>query len=154
MQSLFFSPEEAVNGWIVGGGPVFLIPTGSDDLLSADKWGAGPTGIALKQTGPWTYGALANHICSFAGEDERRHISATFLQPFVSYTTPSAWSFTLQTESTYDWKNEQWTIPIGGLVSKVMTIGKQPVSIAGGVGISRTARTADRKDWHFALPSR
>jgi hypothetical protein len=35
VQSLFFSPKEPVNGWIVGAGPVFLVPTGSDDLLTA-----------------------------------------------------------------------------------------------------------------------
>ncbi len=63
VQSLFFSPKAPTeSGWIWGVGPVFLLPTGTDDLLSADKWGAGPTAVALKQAGPWTYGALANHI--------------------------------------------------------------------------------------------
>ena len=133
VQSLFFSPKAPVNGWIVGAGPVFLIPTGSDDLLTADKWGAGPTGVALKQSGPWTYGALANHIWSFAGESDRADVNATFLQPFLSYTTPTAWTLTLQTESTYDWEDETWTIPVGALVSKVMKIGSQPVSVGGGL---------------------
>src|SRR5206468_7964292 len=104
VQSVFFSPKATTaSGWIWGAGPVLLLPTGSDDLLSAKKWGAGPTGVALKQQGPWTYGALANHIWSFAGNNGRPDISATFLQPFVTYTTPTAWSFMLNTESTYDW---------------------------------------------------
>jgi hypothetical protein len=134
VQSLFFSPKAPTKGgWIWGAGPVFLLPTGSDDLLTADKWGAGPTGVVLKQQGPWTYGALANHIWSFAGADDRADISSTFLQPFLSYTTPSAVSYTLQTESTYDWKNEQWSVPIGAIVSKVTRIGGQQVSISGGV---------------------
>ena len=88
--------------------------------------------MVLRQQGPWTYGALANHVWSFAG-DERADISSTFLQPFLSYTTPSAVSYALQTESTYDWKNEQWSAPIGAIVSKVTTIGGQTVSIAGGI---------------------
>ena len=71
VQSLFFSPVKPVDGWILGAGPVFLLPTGSDDLLTTDKWGAGPTGVALKQQGPWTYGALANHLWSFAGDSDR-----------------------------------------------------------------------------------
>ena len=33
-------------------------------------------------------------------------IDATFLQPFLSYTTTDAWTFTLNTESTYDWESE------------------------------------------------
>ena len=133
VQSVFFSPKApTAGGWIWGAGPVFLLPTGSDDLLTVDKWGAGPTGVALKQEGRWTYGLLANHIWSFGGSGDQ-DVNATFAQPFVSYTTPAAWSYTFQTESTYDWENTQWTVPISGVVSKVTTVGDQLVSFAGGV---------------------
>jgi len=72
VQSVFFSPKApTAGGWIWGAGPVFLLPTGSDDLLSVNKWGAGPTGVALKQEGAWTYGLLANHIWSFAGSGKQ-----------------------------------------------------------------------------------
>ncbi|MEJ2470806.1 MAG: hypothetical protein P8Y96_06785 [Desulfuromonadales bacterium] len=134
VQSLFLSPKEPTSGgWIWGAGPVFLLPTGSDDLLTADKWGAGPTAVALKQQGPWTYGMLGNHIWSFAGESDRADINLSFLQPFVSYTTPSALTYGLNTESSYDWKNEEWSMPLNATVSKVTKIGDQLVSIGGGV---------------------
>jgi hypothetical protein len=133
VQSLFFSPKAPTkSGWIWGAGPVFLLPTATDELLGADKWGAGPTGVALKQVGPWTYGALANHLWSFAGDSDRNDISNTFLQPFVTYTTPTAWSFALQAEATYDWKAEQWNVPVGFFVSKVVRLGKQMISLQGG----------------------
>lgn len=116
-QSFFFSPKApTASGWIWGAGPVLLLPTGSDDQLTADKWGAGPTAVALKQQGPWTFGALANHVWSFAGNADRADVSNTFLQPFLSYTTPTAWTFSLNTESTYGSKNNDWTIPINGVV--------------------------------------
>ena len=134
VQSVFFSPKApTAGGWIWGAGPVFLLPIGSEDLLTADKWGAGPTGVVLRQRGPWTYGVLANHIWSFAGNTNREEVSKTFLQPFLSYTTPTAWTFSLNTESTYDWKNEQWSVPVNGVVSKVTKIGSQLVSVGGGV---------------------
>jgi hypothetical protein len=134
VQSVFFSPKApTAGGWIWGAGPVFLFPTGSDDLLTADQWGAGPTAVALRQQGPWTYGGLANHIWSFAGDAHRPEVNATFLQPFLSYTTPTAWTFTIMTESTYDWNNSQWSVPINGVVSKVFQIGGQILSAAGGV---------------------
>ena len=134
VQSLFFSPKAPSEaGWIWGVGPVFLLPTGSDDLLTADKWGVGPTAVALKQENGWTYGALANHIWSFAGEDNRSDISATFVQPFLSFTTPDAITYAINTESTYDWKNSDWTIPLNATVSKVTKFGDQLVSIGGGV---------------------
>jgi len=69
---------------IWGVGPVFLFPTATDDLLGTEKWGAGPTAVVFKQTGPWIYGGLANHIESFAGEGGRADISSTYINPFVS----------------------------------------------------------------------
>ena len=55
VQSIFFSPKApTASGWIWGAGPVLLLPTGSDDLLTADKWGAGPTAVVLKQSNGWT----------------------------------------------------------------------------------------------------
>jgi hypothetical protein len=108
VQSLFFSPvAPTAGGWIWGAGPVFLLPTGTNRLLTTDKWGVGPTAVALRQQGPWTSGLLGNHIWSFAGDSDRRDISTTFLQPFLSYTTPTAWTYTLQSESTYDWESQR-----------------------------------------------
>jgi hypothetical protein len=134
LQSFFVSPAApTANGWIWGAGPVLLLPTGSDDLLTADKWAAGPTAVALRQQGPWTVGALANHLWSFAGDDDRADINRTFLQPFVSYTTPTAWTYTLQSESAYDWEASEWSVPIRAVASKIVRVGKLPVSIAGGI---------------------
>jgi hypothetical protein len=112
VQSFFFSPKAPVGGWIMGGGSVFLYPSASDDGLGAQKWGAGPTAVLLKQISGWTYGTLANHLWSFAGTHSRKEVSATFLQPFVSYTTKTYTTFGVNTESTYDWQNSQWTVPI------------------------------------------
>ena len=134
VQSLWLSPEQpTASGWIWGVGPVFLFPSGSDDLLTTDKWGAGPTAVALKQLGPWTFGGLTNHIWSYAGEDDRSDINATFIQPFVTYTTKTAVSVTAMTESTYDWDAEQWSVPLFLMVTKVAKIGSQMVSFGGGV---------------------
>ncbi|WP_037084171.1 hypothetical protein [Rhizobium sp. CF122] len=133
LQSFFLSPAKPTeNGIIWGVGPVFLLPTATDEFLGSGKWGAGPTGVALKQDGPWTFGILANHVWSFAGQSDRADVSSTFLQPFISYTTHEAWTFSLNTESTYDWENDEWSIPINFQVSKVVKFGEQPVSF--GVG--------------------
>ncbi|WP_200821298.1 transporter [Oceanicoccus sp. KOV_DT_Chl] len=134
VQSVFFSPKApSDSGWIWGVGPVALIPTGSDDTLTGDKWGIGPTAVALKQENGWTYGALGNHIWSMDGNDDRNEISATFLQPFLSYTTADAITYTVNTESTYDWKDNRWTVPINLNISKVTKVSDQLVSIGGGV---------------------
>jgi hypothetical protein len=134
VQSFFLSPKApTASGWIWGAGPVFLLPTGSDDLLSTRKWGAGPTAVVLKQDRGWTYGALANHIWSFAGDDKRSDVNSTFLQPFLNYTTPTALTFVLNTEITYDWTGKQWSVPINALAFQVTKFGDQLVSVGGGL---------------------
>ena len=133
-QSFFFSPSKPTeSGVIWGAGPAILIPTGSDDLLSAEKWGLGPTVVVLKQDRGWTYGALANHIWSIGGESDRADISNTFLQPFLSHTTKDAWTYTVNLESSYDWKGKEWTVPVNFTVAKLTKVGGVPVSIGGGL---------------------
>lgn len=132
-QSFFFSPVKPTKGgWIWGAGPVLQIPTATDDLLGEEKWGAGPTAVVLKQEGAWTYGALVNHIWSFAGESGRDDVNRTFLQPFMSYTTKTFTTFGLNTESSYDWEREQWTVPINATVQQLLKVGKQPLALQLG----------------------
>jgi hypothetical protein len=131
-QSLFLSPSQPVNGFVWGAGPVFLVPTATDSLLGSDKWGIGPTAVGLWQGSGWTVGMLANQIWSVAGDSNEPDISAAFLQPFISYTTADAWTFSLNTESTYNWETKQWSVPINGVVSKIVRFGKLPVSLFVG----------------------
>jgi len=134
VQSLFFSPKKPTsNGVIWGIGPVFLVPAASDNALGSEKWGVGPTAVALKQDGPWTYGALANHVESFAGDSKRAYVSGTLLQPFVSYITKTKTTFGLNLESTYDWNSDQWSVPINFTVNQLLMAGKHPYQIGAGV---------------------
>ena len=133
VQSFFFSPKKPVGGLILGFGPVMLYPTATDSLLGTEQWGAGPTGLVLKQTGGWTYGLLFNHIWSYTGDSDRNYVDSTFLQPFISFTTETKTTFGINTESTYDWHNSQWIVPINLSVSQLTKIGKMPVNLALGV---------------------
>lgn len=129
--SLWASPKEpSDDGWIWGVGPAIQLPTSSDDQFGEDQWAAGPTVVGLKQIGPWTVGGLANHLWDMNGDTD---INNTFLQPFVSYTTPDAWTYAVNTESSYDWEAEKWSAPLNFQVSKLVTLGKQPVQFQGGI---------------------
>jgi hypothetical protein len=73
-----------------------------------------------------------NHIWSYAGDEGRADVSATFLQPFVSYITKTKTTFTFNAKSTYDWEREQWNVPLNFIVSQLVKIGDAPVSIFAG----------------------
>jgi hypothetical protein len=152
VQSIFFSPRAPTDsGWIWGAGPVFLLPTATGDALGSEKWGIGPTAVALKQQGPWTYGALANHIESFAGDSARADLSATFLQPFLTYVTPKQTTFALNTESTYDWDNRQWSIPVNFAVNQMVRFGDQYMQIGAGVRYWAESPDAGASGWGLRL---
>jgi hypothetical protein len=149
-QSFFFAPvSKSALTW--GVGPVFLLPIATDDRLGTDKWGIGPTVIALVQLHGWTAGALVNHIWSFAGDSDRGDIDTTFMQPFVSYTLPSGLSFTTQTETSYDWETDQWTVPLALGAAQVLKLGKLPVSV-GVFGRYWVEGAVSSPDWSIRVP--
>jgi hypothetical protein len=132
-QTLWLSPEQPSQGATIWGfGPVFLLPTATDDLLGSEKWGVGPSLILLRQTHGWTYGALMSHTWSFAGDDSRQDVSSSFLQPFLAYQTRTHTTFTINSESAYDWENEEWTVPLNAMITQLVRIGKMPVSFQFG----------------------
>ncbi len=133
VQSIFFSPKApTAGGWIWGVGPVLLLPTATDRTLGAGKWGGGPTAIVLKQVSGWTYGALLNQIWSFAGQSARADVNAAFVQPFLAYTTAKQTTLAINSESTYDWEQKQWTAPLNLSVAQLLKLGKKPVQFQFG----------------------
>jgi len=166
--SIFFSPSKP-GRFIWGAGPVFMLPSSADPLLGTAKWGIGPTIVVLKQSHGWTYGALWNHVWSFAGDDfsggvPRGDVSAGFVQPFLSYTTKTLWTLGLNAEASGNWRlyqteldgslqerdGTQWTVPIHLTATKLATFGPFPMSIGGGVGVFADA-PGGRPDWRLRL---
>lgn len=147
VQSVFFSPKKPTeNGLIWGIGPVINIPTSTKETLGPEAWAAGPTGLVLKQSGPWTYGALANHLWSFAKED-KTEINASFVQPFVSYITPKKLTYYLNTESTYNWDTKDWSVPINVGANQLMKVGNQIMQVGGGLRYWAESSEMGPKGW-------
>jgi hypothetical protein len=63
------------------------------------------------------------------------------------FTTPTAWTVALNTESTYDWRAEEWSVPINLMLSKLVHFGKQPVSFQGGIRYWADSTDAGPEDW-------
>lgn len=147
--SQFFSPRApTARGWIWGAGPVWLLPTASDEMLGGEKFGIGPTIVLLKQFGPWTVGFLGNHIRSVAGEDDRADINASFLQPFASYIfSKTKTTVGVNTEATYDWEGEAWSVPLNASVSQLFKIGPQIMQLTVGARYWAESPDGGPEDW-------
>lgn len=153
--AFWFSPKAPTSGGLIWGvGPQFLLPTATEDMLGAKKWGAGPTVILLKQQGQWTYGALAGHTWSFAGTDSRSDVNLSNIQPFISHTWPSAITVSANIEATYNFESangQEWSLPVNLTVSKVLRSGKQLMSIKGGIRYWAESPDGGAEDWGFRL---
>lgn len=133
VQSFFFSPKEPTAGGLIWGvGPVLQLPTATDDLLGEEQWGVGPTAVLLTQKDGWTAGALLNHIWSVTGENSRSDVNRSFIQPFLSYTTKTQTTLGVNTESSYDWEREQWSLPLNLTVQQLVKVGGLPLALQLG----------------------
>ena len=130
--SLFFNPLDAKGGLIWGAGGSITAPTASDDRLGSGKWSAGPTVVGLVQPSWGTYGGLARHLWSFAGEDNRRKVNQSLIEPFVNYNLDNGWYLLTDSVITVDWEiksGDKVTLPLGGGFGKIIQVGKQPMNL-------------------------
>ena len=130
--SLFLSPAHP-GKLIWGVGLAMAFPTGSPVDLSAGKFTAGPTFVALRIAGPWVYGMLANNTWSYAGQVDKAAVNFFYSQIFVNYNFgKTGWYATTAPVITANWEassGNQWTVPLGGGGGKIVRLGKLPLNL-------------------------
>jgi hypothetical protein len=138
--STFLSPSNS-SGITWGAGPMFLFPTATDGplggttedggkSLGSDKWGGGISAVGLVMPGKWVIGSLVSNVWSFAGSGDR-DINLFSWQYFINYNLPEGWYLVSAPIITADWESDSdntWTIPFGGGLGKLFSIGKQPIN--------------------------
>jgi hypothetical protein len=146
----FFSP--ARSGRIIWGvGPVFLLPAATNNALSSEKFGIGPSAVALTQPGKWTLGVLFNQIWSTSGANDRSDVNTTYLQPFANYNLGSGLSTGISLEASGNWEaDETWMAPLLFNVSKVTLLGRRPVSFSLAAGPT-LANPDGGASWRFRV---
>jgi hypothetical protein len=123
----YFSPTH-VGDIIWGVGPKLWLPTATDKALGLDKWGAGPTAVALTIQGPWLYGVLANNVWAGSGTQKANQLT---LNPFVNYNFSGGWYMASTDLITANWmakSGQQWTVPVGGGVGRLFRVGTLPIN--------------------------
>ncbi len=126
--SSFFSPMKSDVTW--GVGPIFLLPTATDDALGQDKWGGGVSAILLDTPGRWVYGGIVSNVWSLGGSGDD-DVNLFTLQYFINYNFDHGWYMMTSPIITADWEadsDHRWTVPIGLGFGKLMKIGSQPLT--------------------------
>ncbi len=123
-----FSPADA--GEVIWGlGAVFEFPTHSGNLGS-DNYSTGPVALVLSMPGDWVFGTLVQNMWSVGGSsDPVQDVNKLIWQYFVNYNFSDGWYLTTTPIMTADWtkdSGEQWTVPVGGGVGKLMKFESFP----------------------------
>ncbi len=124
-----------------GFGPTLVFPTASTNATGAGKWQAGPS-VALIYTGikNLTAGAIIQDPISYAGSASRANVNSMIISPTFTFNLKEGCFVGL---SDYNW-NFNWenggaaTVPLGVQMGKIVTLGKQPISLsveAGGTAV-------------------
>lgn len=133
--SLFVSPKPKGNlSW--GVGPAFSLPLATNpEALGSGKLSLGPTAVLFWGPGSWTLGFVVNNIWSIAGDSDRESVNKFFAQWFINYNFGGGWALGTAPIVTADWNapsGEQWVVPLGLQLSKVLKFGTMPVNVLAG----------------------
>jgi len=126
----WFSPKDS-GEWTWGVGPVFLMPTATDDVLGANKWGLGASAVLLTMPGKWVIGSLFSNVWSVEGSGNQ-DVNLFTWQYFINYNLDNGWYLVTAPINTANWEvgsDNKWTIPMGGGVGKIVKFGKLPVNL-------------------------
>ncbi len=149
----FLSPAKP-HGLIWGVGPVVQLPTSGNDRLGSDRWGLGPSVVALKMDGPWVFGALANNVWSVGGGSDPSY-NNFLLQPFVNYNFPEhpGRYLTFSPIVTANWKadsGDRWTVPLGLGIGQIVKLGMLPLNLQAS-GYYNVEKPEYGPDWQLRV---
>ena len=128
-----------------GFGPSRVFPTASSNGTGAGKYQIGPS-VALIYTGikNLTAGAVVQNPISYAGSPNRPNVNNMIISPTFTFNLKEGWFLGLSDYNwTFNWESGgtaakplgvSATVPLGVQVGKVVTIGRQPVSLSVEAG--------------------
>jgi hypothetical protein len=116
----------------LGVGPILVFPTAASDAPGVGKYQAGPAVAAIHARGRLTAGAIPQNPISFAGDPDRPEVNQLVVAPTLTITFGQGWFAGLSDFNwTFDWERHGAAlIPAGAQFGKVVTLGRQPVTLA------------------------
>lgn len=136
---------------IWGFGPSFGLDTSTSDFVGTGKWTVGPSLVVLVQPKPWTVGLLMRNLWSFAGDSSRDKVNSFMTQFFINYNLPGGWYLTSSPTITANWEapsGQQWTVPLGGGVGKLLRVGRLPLNVQVQA-FGNVVAPEDAPDWNL-----
>ncbi|MGE4537839.1 MAG: hypothetical protein AB7D37_12230 [Desulfovibrio sp.] len=135
---LLAAPDSMSGNFILGAGPVGMLPTATDYRLGKGQWAMGPAAVFGYKNRLLTVGVFPNYfwkIGSSSQGDRTPDISQGSMFYFLVFNLPKAWQIGMNPTITYDnqaTEGNRWNVPVGLFVGKTVKIGRTPVNIKVG----------------------
>ena len=132
-----------------------ILPTSTDQNVSRDQYLLGPEFALGKITGWGLIGAQAKHLTNVYGEgDGDWDTNMSSLQLLFAYGLGNGWQIESSPIIHYDWEavsGNEWSVPIGGGVSKTVRLGSLPLKMAFDIEYFVVSPDRLGPDWLFAI---
>ncbi len=119
------------DGTVMLGGLVGTLPLGTSDEVTGGQLRMGPEFILGKLSKWGLLAIFPSHqwdVAGWGGTQEQRdaEYSSTTTQLFAVHTAGGGWTYGTEPITSYNWKTNNWTVPVNLYVSKTTIIGKTP----------------------------
>ncbi|MEM1084280.1 MAG: hypothetical protein AAGI48_09165 [Verrucomicrobiota bacterium] len=120
------------NGLLTAFGLFTTLPTSTNSLLGAGRWSIGAEFLIGKLTDTYVLGAFPNHQWDIAGWGDGS-VNLTTMQVFATWLPGGGWNVGTSPILSYDWHNDQWTVPLNLTFGKTVILGGKPWKLSAEV---------------------
>ena len=135
------------SGWTLVGGVQGTVPLHTD--VSGRQFRLGPEVLGGYIGKKGFLVGFPSHQWDVSGA--KYAYSVTNLEIFAGFYLPNAWTVYSDSVLSYDWVNDQSTIPVNLTVRKVTKIGNVPVSVSLAADYFVKSNDAFGEDWRITL---
>jgi len=135
--------------WAVG--MVGSLPTATATAVASKQVRLGPEFLIAKITKSGTFGIFPSHLFDFTDSSDRsresKEYSTTSVQPIMVLTPGGGWQLSSKPIMAYDWKADEWTVPVTLGAARTVIMGGRPVQFELEVSYYVEQADAFGPDW-------
>lgn len=137
------------NGMLWAVGMVGTLPTATKDEIAGKQFRLGPEFLIARFYSWGVLGLFPSHQWDVGGwgDGDDYSYSNTQLQAVAKFLPGGGWNVGTSPIMNYDWKSEEWTIPLNLSISKTLMFGKTPVKLAIDINYYVEQPDAFGPDW-------
>ncbi|MBK1826323.1 hypothetical protein [Haloferula rosea] len=116
------------NGFLWAVGMVGTLPSATDSRIAGGQVRLGPELLLAKFEDWGVYGIFPSHQWNVAGWRDGE-FNTSQMQVFLNFLPGGGWTVGTTPIMNYNWKSNEWTIPLNLTVGKTVMFGKTPVKL-------------------------